>query len=94
MKKFIQKPYYTMSSSASLMHLNSSENGLNDFEADGRLNAFGKNALPQKTDFLIFLIVWENSIFFRKLHSKGSYTFPFGFQSTRHPFFNSINGQR
>lgn len=48
MKKFAQRPYYTMSSSASLLHLQTSEKGLNDFDASGRLNAFGKNALPKQ----------------------------------------------
>jgi Ca2+-transporting ATPase len=48
MKKFVQKPYHNMSSSASMLHLQTSENGLSDFDASGRLNAFGKNALPQK----------------------------------------------
>jgi Ca2+-transporting ATPase len=37
-----------MSSSAVLLHLQSSENGLSNFDASGRLNAFGKNSLPQK----------------------------------------------
>ncbi|MEA3322868.1 MAG: HAD-IC family P-type ATPase [Patescibacteria group bacterium] len=48
MKKFTQKPYYTMSSSASLLHLQSSENGLSDFEVSGRLKEFGKNVLPKQ----------------------------------------------
>lgn len=48
MKKFAQRPYYTMSSSASLLHLQTTEKGLNDFDAAGRLNAFGENALPKR----------------------------------------------
>jgi Ca2+-transporting ATPase len=31
-----------------LLHLQSSENGLSNFDASGRLGTFGKNALPQK----------------------------------------------
>lgn len=48
MKKFTQKPYYAISSSASLLHLQSSENGLSDFEVSGRLKEFGKNTLPKQ----------------------------------------------
>ncbi|XLQ20007.1 MAG: cation-translocating P-type ATPase [Candidatus Moraniibacteriota bacterium] len=48
MKKFAQRPYYTMSSSAALLHLQSSENGLSDFDSSGRLNEFGKNELPKQ----------------------------------------------
>ena len=46
MKKFAQRPYHAMSSSASLLHLQTSENGLSDFDAVGRINEFGKNILP------------------------------------------------
>ncbi len=48
MKKFAQRPYHTMSSSASLLHLQTSEKGLSDFDAAGRINAFGKNSLPMQ----------------------------------------------
>lgn len=48
MKKFVQVPYYMMSSSASLLHLQTTEKGLSDFDATGRLNVFGKNTLPKQ----------------------------------------------
>ena len=48
MKKFAQRPYYSMSSSASLLQLQTSEKGLSDFDASGRLNAFGGNTLPKR----------------------------------------------
>ncbi len=48
MKKISPKPYFMMSSSASLLHLQSSEKGLSDFDASGRLTTFGKNILPEQ----------------------------------------------
>ncbi|PID52315.1 MAG: hypothetical protein CR972_02460 [Candidatus Moraniibacteriota bacterium] len=48
MKKFAQRPHYMLSSSATLLHLQTSEKGLSDFDANGRLNVFGKNALPKQ----------------------------------------------
>jgi P-type Ca2+ transporter type 2C len=48
MKKFTQRPFYTMSSSASLLHLQTTTKGLSDFDAAGRLSAFGSNTLPKR----------------------------------------------
>lgn len=48
MKKFAHRPYYMLSTSASLLHLQTTEKGLSDFDATGRLNVFGKNSLPKQ----------------------------------------------
>jgi len=67
MKKFAQRPYYTMSSSASLLHLQSSHNGLSDFDASGRLNAFGKNILPEQkklSQIRLFLRQFNNPLIY------------------------------
>lgn len=48
MKKFSQRPYHAMSSSATLLHLQTTERGLSDFDASGRVSVFGKNVLPEQ----------------------------------------------
>lgn len=48
MKKFAQRPYYAMSSHATLAYLQSAKTGLSDFDASGRLAVFGKNVLQTK----------------------------------------------
>ncbi len=67
MKKFVQKPYYMMSLSASLLHLQTNERGLSDFDASGRVNAFGKNVLPQTkklSQIRIFLRQFNNPLIY------------------------------
>jgi Ca2+-transporting ATPase len=67
MKKFAQRPYHAMSSSASLLHLQTSEKGLSDFDASGRINAFGKNVLPtqKKTSGIrLFLQQFHNPLIY------------------------------
>ena len=48
MKKFAQRPYCAMSSSATLLHLQTTQRGLSDFDASGRVAVFGKNVLPKQ----------------------------------------------
>ncbi len=58
MKKFTSKAYYAMPSSSVLLHLQTSINGLSDFDASGRINSFGKNILPKaKKTSRLFLFV-------------------------------------
>ncbi|MEN8252328.1 MAG: HAD-IC family P-type ATPase, partial [Patescibacteria group bacterium] len=67
MKKFAQKPYHAMSQDSILSHLQSSRKGLSDFDASGRLSAFGKNALPEQkklSQIRLFLRQFNNPLIF------------------------------
>lgn len=48
MKKFISKPYYTLTVQDTLRHLKSGQQGLSEFDARGRLESFGGNILPKQ----------------------------------------------
>ncbi len=48
MKKFTNKPYYVSSVQETLNTLKTSQQGLSEFDAQGRLESFGKNILPKK----------------------------------------------
>lgn len=48
MKKFTNKPYYNLTVQEVLNHLKTTQQGLSEFDAQGRLNSFGKNILPEK----------------------------------------------
>lgn len=48
MKKFTNKPYYVSSVQETLNTLKTSQQGLSEFDARGRLESFGKNILPKK----------------------------------------------
>ncbi len=67
MKKFTSKAYYAISSSSALLHLQTSVNGLSDFDASGRLNSFGKNVLPKTkkmSRILLFLRQFNNPLIY------------------------------
>lgn len=48
MKKFTFKPYYNFSINETFHHLKTSRQGLNEFDAKGRLYSFGENILPKE----------------------------------------------
>lgn len=48
MRKNPSHPYHTMAVSAALLHVRSSERGLSDRDAAGRLRTFGGNVLPEQ----------------------------------------------
>ncbi len=67
MKKFTSKAYYAISSSSALLHLQTSINGLSDFDASGRLNSFGKNVLPRAkkmSRIFLFLRQFNNPLIY------------------------------
>ncbi len=67
MKKFTSRAYYAMSSSSVLLHLQTSINGLSDFDASGRLNSFGKNVLPKPkkmSPVFLFLRQFNNPLIY------------------------------
>ncbi len=62
MKKTPPHPYHMMAASATLLHVRSSDRGLSDNDAAGRLRAFGANALPKtKTRSPVLLLLRQFS---------------------------------
>jgi len=75
MKKFTSKAYYAMSASSVLLHLQTSANGLSDFDASGRLSSFGKNRLPQAkklSSILLFLRQFNNPLIYIVMIAAGA----------------------
>jgi len=75
MKKFTQKPYHAISFSTVLLHLQTSINGLSDFDASGRLKSFGKNMLPKEkkmSRLLLFLRQFNNPLIYIVMVAAGA----------------------
>lgn len=75
MKKFTPKAYYAISSSSAMSHLQTSINGLSDFDASGRLSSFGKNVLPKAkrmSGILLFLRQFNNPLIYIVMIASGA----------------------
>lgn len=65
MKKTPPHPYHMMAARATLLHVRSSDRGLNDHDAAGRLQAFGANTLPataSRSPLLLLLRQFANPL--------------------------------
>lgn len=65
MKKLPPQSYYAMAASAVLLHARSSERGLSDGDASGRLRSFGANVLPatsKASPFMVFVRQFANPL--------------------------------